>query len=292
MFGIDDPTAISVMPTPEAAGTPGFWTEGNPGLGQAATYVRASFLNGLQSELLSILTAAGVTPSKTTYNQLLTSLNLLYGGRLLGIRAISATGTNTPTAGTKSCFVQLQAGGGGGGGTNVTGAGQCAAGTGGGAGAYAESYLTSGFSGVTVTIGAGGVGNANTAGSNGAASSFAAVLTCPGGLGGAVGNAQTPPALLGGGGDSGIATGGNLTNQSGPGGSGSFVNGTAAFVSGRGGASHFGPGGGAVGTTFSNGTAAVSKGAGGGGACAPVSTGSAAAGGSGAAGVCIIWDFA
>ncbi|QNK65770.1 hypothetical protein [Variovorax sp. PAMC26660] len=73
MFAIDDPTAVAVMPAPEGAGTPGFWTEGNPALGQAATYVRASFLNMLQSELLNILTAAGVTPSKTTYDQLLTS---------------------------------------------------------------------------------------------------------------------------------------------------------------------------------------------------------------------------
>lgn len=73
MFAIDDPTAVAVMPAPEGAGTPGFWTEGNPAIGQAATYVRASFLNMLQSELLNILTAAGVAPSKTTYDQLLTS---------------------------------------------------------------------------------------------------------------------------------------------------------------------------------------------------------------------------
>ncbi|MGJ7611163.1 MULTISPECIES: gp53-like domain-containing protein [unclassified Variovorax] len=74
MFGIDDATAVAVMPTPEAAGTPGFFTEGNPGLGQAATYVRASFLNGMQQELLNILTAAGITPSKTVYNQLLAAM--------------------------------------------------------------------------------------------------------------------------------------------------------------------------------------------------------------------------
>jgi len=73
MFAIDDATAVAVMPTPEAAGTPGFFTEGNPALGQAATYVRASFLNALIQEMLNILTAAGITPSKTTYDQLLSS---------------------------------------------------------------------------------------------------------------------------------------------------------------------------------------------------------------------------
>jgi hypothetical protein len=74
MFAIDDATAVAAMPTPEAAGTAGFFTEGNPALGQAATYLRASFLNGLMQELLNVLTGAGVTPSKTTYDQLLKAL--------------------------------------------------------------------------------------------------------------------------------------------------------------------------------------------------------------------------
>lgn len=75
MFAIDDATAVAALPTPEAAGTPGYWTEGNPGTGVPATYVRASFLNMLQQELLNVVTGAGLTPSKTTYNQLLLALN-------------------------------------------------------------------------------------------------------------------------------------------------------------------------------------------------------------------------
>lgn len=78
MFAIDDPTAVAALPTPEAAGTPGFFTEGNPGLGQAATYVRASWLNMMQQELLNVVTDAGLTPSKTVYNQLLQALKLKY----------------------------------------------------------------------------------------------------------------------------------------------------------------------------------------------------------------------
>ncbi|MBB3637158.1 hypothetical protein [Variovorax atrisoli] len=74
MFAIDDATAVAVMPTPEAAGTPGFFTEGNPALGQAATYLRASFLNALMQELLNVLSGAGVAPSKTAYDQVLKSL--------------------------------------------------------------------------------------------------------------------------------------------------------------------------------------------------------------------------
>jgi hypothetical protein len=79
MFRIDDPSAASQMPTPEAAGTPGFWTEGNPTTGVPATLERASWFNSIQEELMSILTAGGVTPSKTTYNQVLTALQALYG---------------------------------------------------------------------------------------------------------------------------------------------------------------------------------------------------------------------
>lgn len=69
MFRIDDATAATALPTPEAAGTPGYFTEGNPTAGTPATNVRASFLNMLQEELMSLLSAAGLTPSKTTYTQ-------------------------------------------------------------------------------------------------------------------------------------------------------------------------------------------------------------------------------
>ncbi|NML43507.1 hypothetical protein HHL11_07090 [Ramlibacter sp. G-1-2-2] len=74
MFRIDDPTAQASLPTPEAAGTQGYFTEGNPGSGVSATLVRASFLNMLQEEIMSVLSAAGITPSKSTYNQLLTAI--------------------------------------------------------------------------------------------------------------------------------------------------------------------------------------------------------------------------
>lgn len=71
MQRIDDPSAATSLPTPEAAGSPGFWTEGNPVTGVPATLERASWFNMVQEELMSVLAAAGVTPSKTTYNQLL-----------------------------------------------------------------------------------------------------------------------------------------------------------------------------------------------------------------------------
>ncbi|MFM0306288.1 hypothetical protein P0D71_00640 [Paraburkholderia sp. RL17-383-BIF-A] len=113
-----------------------------------------------------------------------------FTGRLLNIQVFTSTGTYTPTTGTAAVYVKVQAGGGAGGGTPATSTGQAAAGTGGTAGAYAEGYYTSGFSGVAVTIGAGGTASSGANGGAGATSSFGSLLSCPGGAGGLVGTAS------------------------------------------------------------------------------------------------------
>jgi hypothetical protein len=77
MFRIDDPSAAVALPTPGAAGTEGYFTEGNPGV-TPATLVRADFLNMVQEELRAVVVAAALTPSKTTFNQVLTALNTLF----------------------------------------------------------------------------------------------------------------------------------------------------------------------------------------------------------------------
>lgn len=76
MFRIDDPSASSTLPVPETAGTPGYFTEGIPG-SKAATLVRAAWLNMLQEEFINIVVAGGLTPSKTTYNQILLAIEAL-----------------------------------------------------------------------------------------------------------------------------------------------------------------------------------------------------------------------
>lgn len=73
MFRIDDPSAVATMPVPEAGGVGGFFTEGVPGT-LAATLVRASWLNAIQEELISIIVASGQAPSKTDFKQLLKAL--------------------------------------------------------------------------------------------------------------------------------------------------------------------------------------------------------------------------
>lgn len=77
MYQYDDSSASSTLPTPAAAGTAGFFTDGDPSAGQAATILRSDFMNMLMLELLNVVTAAGLTPSKTTYNQVLTAIQQL-----------------------------------------------------------------------------------------------------------------------------------------------------------------------------------------------------------------------
>jgi hypothetical protein len=69
MYRIDDATAASSLPTPETAGTEGYFTEGNPVAGTPATNVRGSWLNMIQEELRALVVYGGLTPSKTVYTQ-------------------------------------------------------------------------------------------------------------------------------------------------------------------------------------------------------------------------------
>lgn len=77
MFKVDDVTAATTLPTPAAPGTQGFFTDGSPGTGVPATILRADFMNMVMMELINVVTAAGLTPSKTAYDQLLTAINSL-----------------------------------------------------------------------------------------------------------------------------------------------------------------------------------------------------------------------
>ncbi|SAL10643.1 hypothetical protein AWB73_00140 [Caballeronia turbans] len=120
-------------------------------------------------------------------------------GRLLNVQVFSASGTYTPTSGTTSIVVTVQAPGGGSGGVAATSTSQSAVSVAGGSGSYAKVRYTSGFSGATVTIGA--VGAAGTAGNNsggaGGTTSFGSLVSCPGGVGGAGSAALTGVFLPG-----------------------------------------------------------------------------------------------
>lgn len=135
-------------------------------------------------------------------------------GRLIGVQVFTANGTYTPDAGTNSIIVYDQGGGGAGGGVPATGSTQSGISGAGTPGAYAIARYTSGFSGVAVTIGAGGVGVVGGAGGNGGATSFGALLSCPGGPGGLAGAVSSGPI-----------TANSGASSSGPSGSGIILSG-------------------------------------------------------------------
>lgn len=111
MYQYDDPTVSATLPAPAAPATPGFFTDGNPSEGEAATILRSDFMNMLMMELLNIVDAGGETPSKTSYNQVLTAIQALIGqpqtnkvsgvvgqARNLFITAAANSATSTLTA--------------------------------------------------------------------------------------------------------------------------------------------------------------------------------------------------
>lgn len=77
MQRIDDANAVVALPAAAAPGTPGYFSEGDPTLGQAATRVTEDWANGIQEELIAFLAYMGITPSKTVLNQVLTAVLML-----------------------------------------------------------------------------------------------------------------------------------------------------------------------------------------------------------------------
>lgn len=208
---------------------------------------------------------------------------------LINVQTITATAVYTPTVGTKNILVELQGAGGAGGGAAATAAGQTSLGSGGGAGGFCKSWLTSGFSGVTVTIGAGGTGTSGVAGNVGGYSSFGALMTAPGGTGGNVLAAGTIGFARCN--NSTLPTGGNISNEVGSGSDLAIALSATTSYIGSAGASHFGAGAPSVSSGGINGVNAVSYGSGGGGTGNTASM-VARVGGMGKDGVCIIYEYA
>ena len=73
MFRVDTDTASSVLPVPTSPGTPGYFKNG-----ANATVPGRDWFNMIQEELMSIVISAGITPSKTTRNQVLAALGTLF----------------------------------------------------------------------------------------------------------------------------------------------------------------------------------------------------------------------
>ncbi|HDR9026963.1 TPA: hypothetical protein QDB14_001133 [Burkholderia vietnamiensis] len=70
MYQYDDPTVAAEMPAITVAGTPGFFTDGNPQTSEPRTVLRSEFMNTVMLEMLNVLSAGSVTPDKTKQNQM------------------------------------------------------------------------------------------------------------------------------------------------------------------------------------------------------------------------------
>ena len=132
------------------------------------------------------------------------------------------TTTYTPAAGVTAILVELVGGGGGTGGVSNTANNRCA---GAGGGGYARTYITSLAANYSVTIGAAGAAT----GTAGGTSSFAALLSCDGGLGSAQNSNERNSG--------GSAAGGILSWKGCPG--TIAINDTIGLVGGNGGGSPF-----------------------------------------------------
>ncbi|WP_143220679.1 MULTISPECIES: hypothetical protein [unclassified Achromobacter] len=211
-------------------------------------------------------------------------------GRLLAIRTFTANGTYTPTAGTKSIIVEVVGGGGAGAGAIATTASTSSGGGSGGSGAYAKARFTSGFSGVAITIGAGGTAAAGAPGGAGGTTSFGALVTCPGGRGGSIGTQISSGStnISGAGGlNSTAPSGGNILATPGISGQACLISAAGSFI-GAGGSNPIGSGG--QGYSAPGSATAGTNGGGGSGGLNGVSS-AATPGGAGGAGLVVVFEF-
>lgn len=94
MYQIDESTAVTTQPTSTALGTVGYFTDGNAATGEEATIVPAEFLNMVMLELLNAVEGAGLTPSKSAFNQLFTAIQTVSQGGAMTYAADTG-GANT-----------------------------------------------------------------------------------------------------------------------------------------------------------------------------------------------------
>jgi hypothetical protein len=101
------------MPTPTAAGSPGWFTEGDTVTGTAPTILTADFLNLLQDELIAVLAAASIAPSKTTRNQVASAIQtMIAAAQGNGKPAVGITANMALTAAQFGSFLEASGAGG------------------------------------------------------------------------------------------------------------------------------------------------------------------------------------
>jgi hypothetical protein len=203
----------------------------------------------------------------------------------------SASGTYTPTAGTTAILVEVQGAGGGGGGCATNIASYASAGGGGGGGGYAKLWIASPAASYVYSVAAGANGGAagNNPGTTANPSTFGSgpLITANGGTGG-LGGASQNNSTSSNGSDGGTAIGGNLNIPGGSGTGAIYLGAGNAPVQGLGSATLLGTPG--KPWAYAAGSSGQGYGSGGNGASA-ISSQSQQAGGKGAAGLIIVWEY-
>ena len=262
--------------------------------GLATSADKLPYFTGADRAALTALTSVGRSIiGKTSTQGVLDYLGLGDGsGRLIKCQVFKSSGTYVPTQGTKFIIVEIVGGGGAGGGCQVGYPNNAACGGGGMSGEYVKARVDNPAV-TTVTIGYGGIGVSASVGAPGGTTSFGNTIIAKGGLGGNVLAEGTTPGVVGPYGaytEPGF-TGANII------GSGSGYSSPGVRFSGS--LAIGGPGGDSIIGAWAGSQAIVGEGinanghgGGGGGACVYGGATQQRAGGSGMAGIAIIWEYA
>lgn len=271
----------------------GKFTEGNPAAGVPATVVTAAWMTDVQENIMAVLAAGGVAPTKGRAADLVDAIQASAGGRLLNVQVFNASGTYTPTPGMKFIIASVQGGGGAGAGTTVPSAGNASLGAPGNPGAFAKGKILAAAVGASkaVTVGLGGIASVSGPGGAGGISAVGSLITAPGGAGGTMLNNAVIPNVSSNSSTSGSPTGGNIFSGNGLGSGLSIALSTGTIYGGAGGATTFGPGG-PFNSVNTAGNIGDGFGSGGSGAGTNSSSGSGFPGGAGKVGVVIIEEYA
>ncbi|WP_208620397.1 tail fiber protein, partial [Xenorhabdus miraniensis] len=104
MFGLDNPSGISVMPAipPANNAMPLWFTEGGAGL--SASYPGQEWFNQVQAELLGVLREGGITPDKSRLNQLAVAIKAIVSN---GITLTDRTGNSSRMAASQKLVTEI-----------------------------------------------------------------------------------------------------------------------------------------------------------------------------------------
>lgn len=299
-------TRPSLTPQTPRSGSPTWFAPCSSETSDDGTQFSAEWGNVVSANLAEVCTRAGIDPVTVVpgnddtlveailalISDALPSLDgyvttsqisgFITAGTLVNVQAFTASGTYTRSAGVTAAAAYVVSGGGGGGGGGCpAGSNNISGGGGGGGGGEVRLVRFAPSATHTITVGAGGAGVANANGGAGGSSSIGGgICTANGGSGGASSGNGSAGGAAGTGGAGGTSLGatrgcGNYYNQ----------------MQGAGGGNAYGPGAPEQTTSPAAGIPGETRGAGGSGANGNNNTGGALAGGNGADGIIIIWEY-